>query len=116
MSTKVKLTALYLRVDAPLQAALKEFQAILDPTQKAELLALNQIPDANAVITFTAQVDEENAKRKQCCVASRLWAVLESIQQFSGVVDTLVSSHPTIAALVWGSIRFFFLVRHLFVT
>lgn len=32
------------------------------------------------------------------------------INVFSGVIDTLVSSHPEYAALVWGTIRFLFTV------
>lgn len=98
-------------LDQPLQVALREFQNVLNPDQKAQLLALNTTPDAAAVIAFTAEVDEENAKRSSRCVASRLCDVLQSVQQFSSVVETFVSSHPEIAALVWGSIKLTILVR-----
>jgi hypothetical protein len=98
------------RIDQPLQAALREFQNSLTPSQKAQLLELNTAPDAAAVITFTAKVDEENAKRSSRCVASRLHDFLQSVQQFSSIVDTFGSSNSGIAALVWGSIKFTILV------
>jgi hypothetical protein len=82
----------------------------LAPEQRARLQALNAVPDAAAVITFTKEIDDENAKRRSRCVASRLCGILESVQQFSSIVDTFVSSHPEIAALVWGSIKFALLV------
>ena len=98
-------------VDPSLQVALREFQNVLTPDQRVQLLALNTTPDAAAVIDFTAKVDEENANRSSRCVASRLCGVLQSVQQFSSVVETFVSSHPEIAALVWGSIKLTILVR-----
>jgi hypothetical protein len=82
----------------------------LTAEQRARLQALNTVPDAAAVITFTKEVDDENAKRRSRCVASRLCGVLESVQQFSSIVETFITSHPEIAALVWGSIKFAFLV------
>jgi hypothetical protein len=82
----------------------------LTPEQRARLQALNAVPDAAAVITFTKEVDDENAKRRSRCVASRLCGVLESVQQFSSIVGTFVSSHPEVAALVWGSVKFALLV------
>ncbi len=98
-------------VDHTLQEALREFQSALTPDQYKQLQAVKAFPDAAAVITFTAQLDEQNAKRRACGVATRLYTLLQSIQQFSSVVSTLVSSHPSIAALVWGSVKLTMLVR-----
>jgi hypothetical protein len=75
-----------------------------------DLLAQGFIPDATAVIILTAEIDNQNAKRRSRGVATRLFGFLESVQQFSSVVDTFVSSNPSIAALVWGSVRFALLV------
>ncbi|KAJ9634593.1 hypothetical protein H2199_008876 [Coniosporium tulheliwenetii] len=97
-------------VDHSLQEALREFQGALTPAQKQQLEAIKAVPDAAAVITFTAQLDEQNAKRRSCGVATRLYTLLQSVQQFSSVVSTLVSSHPTIAALVWGSVKLTMLI------
>lgn len=78
--------------------------------QRTDLHAVNATPDANAVIAFTAQIDEENASRRSRGVANRLYKSLESIQQFTTVVDTFVQANPQIAALVWGSFKVAILV------
>ena len=100
--SKLKLSS----VDNPLHAALQSFQAALTPEENDQLRAYNESPDANAVIKFIVEVDRANEKRRSRCISSRLFNFLESVQQFSAVVDTFVSSHPSVAALVWGSIRF----------
>jgi hypothetical protein len=89
---------------------LDQFESKLTPEQTAQLRNISSVPDANAVIVFTTQLDEENAKRKSRCVASRLSTFLQSIQQFASVVETFVSSNPKIAALIWGSVKFALLV------
>lgn len=94
-------------------AAIDGFQAILPPEQKAQFLAQSGKPDATSVITFMTTIDNENATRRQRGVSSRLFGVLESVRGFSEIVDTFVSSHPNIAALVWGSVKF---VIHVCVT
>jgi hypothetical protein len=88
-----------------LNDALRSFQDCLNPEQKAKLQAIKAVPDAHAVAEFTHQLDQENARRKSRCVAARISPLLESIQQFSGVVETFVSSHPQVAALIWGSVK-----------
>ncbi|KAH0168500.1 hypothetical protein KCU67_g3455, partial [Aureobasidium melanogenum] len=88
-----------------LSDAIKSFQNSLDPDQKARLEAIQAVPDAHAVAEFTYQLDQENAKRKSRCVAARISPLLESVQQFSGIVETFVSSNAHIAALVWGSVK-----------
>ena len=61
---------------------------------------------------FTAELDAENAKRKGRSVAVRLITMLESVQQFSGMVSTLVLPNPAISALVWGSVQFMLLIGY----
>ncbi|KAF2725462.1 hypothetical protein K431DRAFT_215605 [Polychaeton citri CBS 116435] len=56
-------------------------------------------------MVLTTHLDAANAQRSGRCVATRVSILLESVQQFSGVVGTFVSSHPAIAALVWGSVQ-----------
>jgi hypothetical protein len=96
-------------VDA-LAAAVCQFQAQLEPTQNAQLLAYSSKPDATSILTFTAEVDCINAHRRSRCVSSRLFGVLQSLQDFSTIADTFVSAHPEIAALVWGCVKFTILV------
>ena len=93
-----------------LKTALENFEAVLTPEQKIRLQNTAAVPDAPAIIAFTTQLDQENATRGTRCVATRLLEFLQSIQQFTTVVDTFVSSNPGIAALVWGSVKFAILV------
>ncbi|MCJ1348383.1 hypothetical protein MMC31_006614, partial [Peltigera leucophlebia] len=88
-----------------LKTALGKFEAVLTHEQKARLQSIAAVPDAAAVIAFTTQLDNENAKRGSRCVATRVLTFLQSIQQFTTVVDTFVSSNPAIPALVWGSVK-----------
>ena len=93
-----------------LSTALRDFESSLSVQQKNDLHAVNATPDTNAVVAFTAQIDRENASRRVRGVAGRLHKSLESIQQFTTIVDTFVSANPQIAALVWGSFKVVILV------
>lgn len=90
-------------IDLALQVALQEFNSILTDEQRNELHRAGPVPDADSVLVFTAQLDDINRKGRS--VATRLHTVLLSVQNFCSVVDTFVSSHPEIAALVWGSVK-----------
>lgn len=90
-------------IDLALQVALQEFNSILTDEQRNELHRAGPVPDADSVLVFTAQLDDINRKGRS--VATRLHTVLLSVQSFCSVVDTFVSSHPEIAALVWGSVK-----------
>jgi hypothetical protein len=99
-----------LSVNEPLHLALRDFQDILNPDQKRDLLAQATVPDAAAVIILTAEIDNQNAKRTSRRVATRLDTFLQSVQQFSSVAGTFVSPSPNMAGLVWGSVKFTILV------
>ncbi|KAJ6109978.1 hypothetical protein N7486_002213 [Penicillium sp. IBT 16267x] len=88
-----------------LNAALKNFQNILTDEQKRDFQRNTAAPDIASVIEFVAQIDAKNSSTTRRCVAPRLCTFLEATQQFAGVVETFVSSNPTIAALVWGSVK-----------
>ena len=98
-----------------LSSALQSFQSVLSDEQRRELQAIQTVPDADAVLIFTAQLDAQNARRKDGrkgrSIATRLYTFLQCARDFSGVVDTFVQSHPEIAALVWGSVKLTILVR-----
>ncbi|KAE9576603.1 hypothetical protein CGMCC3_g7353 [Colletotrichum fructicola] len=66
--------------------------------------------DAGQVIAFTAGLDVVDPNRRGRSIATRLHSILETVQRFSEVVGIYVSSHPEIAALVWGSVRLAFTV------
>jgi hypothetical protein len=75
-----------------------------------QLQRIKAVPDLTSVITFTAQLDEQSAQRRISGVSGRLLTFLQSMQQFSTIVDTFVSSNPGTAALVWGSVKLTMLV------
>ncbi|KAK3898976.1 hypothetical protein C8A05DRAFT_46840 [Staphylotrichum tortipilum] len=87
-----------------LNEAVDDFQRILTEDQRAELKNIKSIPDADAVLVFTAQLDSSQRRRGRS-IATRLHSVLQSVREFSTVIDTFVSSNPEIAALVWGSVK-----------
>lgn len=95
-----------------LKQVLLNFEDILTDEQKRQYQASTVKPDAASVITFVAQIDAENSSTTRRCVAPRLRTFLDATQQFTGVVDTFVSSHPAIAALVWGGVKTTILVAN----
>lgn len=88
-----------------LEDAVKEFQTVLSPEEGRTFGALQAMQSSGSVLEFVADLDFKNKVRGGRGVAQRLHGVLESVQAFSGVVDTFVSSNPEIAALVWGSVK-----------
>jgi hypothetical protein len=93
-----------------LQSAISEFRNVLSDHQKDQLDKIKAVPDAASVIVFTAELDAKDLNRRGRSTATRLYSILGSIQQFSSVVDTFVSSNPNISALVWGSVQLTMLV------
>ncbi|KAK4160352.1 NACHT domain protein [Cladorrhinum sp. PSN259] len=93
-----------------LEDAVADFQSILTDDQRRKLHDIGNIRDAETVMIFTAQLDCDNQLKKGRGIANRLYSVLQSVQTFSTVVDTFVSSHPEIAAMVWGSIKLTMLI------
>ncbi|KAK8023696.1 Vegetative incompatibility protein HET-E-1 [Apiospora rasikravindrae] len=85
--------------------AVIDFQAALSDEERQELRKMRTIPDADSILVFTAELDSTHRTRRGPSYASRLHTVLSSVGVFCGVIDTFVSSHPEIAALVWGSVR-----------
>ena len=89
----------------PLEESVARFRARLTPEQQADLTRIATTPGPNSVLQFTAEIDRRNTGKQSRCVAARVQTVLQSVQQFCGVVDTFVSSNPKIAALVWGTFK-----------
>lgn len=95
---------------AALQLAVRDFQNMLTEEERGKLGRIGAAREAETVLIFTAQLDHENQLKRGRGVAGRLQPVLQSVQSFSTVVGTFVSSHPEIAALVWGSVKLTLLV------
>ena len=99
-------------VDTKLVYAIRDYEKILSDEERIQL-RLEGSPDATAAIDLTNLIDRQCSNRRSKCMGPRLITFLESIQQFSQVVDTFVSSHPEVAALVWGGVKLTLLVIHL---
>ncbi|RSM01295.1 hypothetical protein CDV31_011425 [Fusarium ambrosium] len=92
-----------------LENTIARFQAILTDDDRKNLQQLKTEPhDAQSIIIFTASLDRFDPKRRGKSVASRLASFLQTIEQFTPIVDTYIQSNPEIAALVWGSVRLTF--------
>jgi hypothetical protein len=89
--------------------ALSEYEAILTDDQKTMFRAYHgqQPPDATDVMRLTAEIDRENSHRKgRRCVGPRLTNILQAVQQFSTIVDTIVGgSQSQIACAIWGVLK-----------
>ncbi|KAK5988793.1 Putative ankyrin repeat protein [Cladobotryum mycophilum] len=96
--------------------AISDFQSALTDDQRHELRNIRAIPDTDAVLIFTAQLDSLNRNRKGRSVASRLHSVLQSVRDFSVILETFVSTHAGIAPLLWGSVKLTMLMAVKFVS
>lgn len=93
-----------LEPEIKLAQALADYESILSDDDRKQLH--NQgTPDIMAAMNFTTVIDRECNERRRRCMGTRLMPFLESIQQFSQIIDTFVSSHPEVAALVWGGVK-----------
>ncbi|UKZ75719.1 hypothetical protein TrVFT333_003411 [Trichoderma virens FT-333] len=88
-----------------LQGAILDFQKALTDAQRHELRCVKTVPEADAVLIFTAELDSLNRNRKGRSIASRLYSVLQSVRDFSATVAALGSTHLGIAPLIWGSVK-----------
>jgi hypothetical protein len=85
--------------------ALSEFQASLTSERRGHLLANCNVPTPLDVLTFTADLDRDNAARKRRGVASRFCTILESIQQYSVIMDSYSQVEADTTSLIWGSLK-----------
>jgi hypothetical protein len=99
-------------VTKSLEIALSEFGSVLTDDERKQLQQVKGVPDASAALVFTAKLDASNSTRRGKSIGARAYSMLQSIQQFSVIVDTFVSANPNIAALVWGSVKLTILVSH----
>lgn len=98
-----------LNPEIKLAQALHDYETILSDEDRNQLHSQG-LPDARAALNFTSLIDTECNNRRSQCLGPRLITFLESIQQFSQIVDTFVSSRPEVAALVWGGVKLALLV------
>ena len=97
-----------LKPEIRLAQAISEYEAILNDSQKAKFRTYRQNapPDAADVIRLTAEIDRDGSRRSRQCVGPRLTNVLQTVQQFSTLVDLVIGgSQNLIAAAVWGVLK-----------
>lgn len=102
-----------LKPEVGLAQALHDYESVLTDQEKIQLYAQG-VPTANDALALTNALDEKRKDRRLHCMEPRLITFLESVQQFSNVVETFVSSNPRIAALVWGGVKLALLVSVIF--
>ena len=100
--------------DEILQHAINSFRTGLTPEQLGEFNSIQSLPDTNAVLVFTTELDMRRQSQRGKSIASRLFPVLQAVHSFTGVIETFVSSNPVIAALVWGTVKMTMQVRLLY--
>ena len=85
--------------------ALEEFHQNLSSEQKIEFKSsANQAPSTEAVVLLTDEVIKKSPTRRSHVLAGRMRVVLEAVQQYSAIGDTVSSANP-IVALVWISVK-----------
>jgi hypothetical protein len=87
-----------------LKEAMNNFQSILSKDEQKMLRDIKKVPAGQAVMQFTAELDLRTQSMKGWSVASRFHSVLQSVRDFSTIIDTSISPRVEIAALIWGSI------------
>jgi ankyrin repeat domain-containing protein 50 len=95
-----------LKPEIRLAQALSEYEAILTNDQKTKFRIYHgqQPPDVTDVMRLTAEIDRENKSRR--CVGPRLTNVLQSVQQFSTIIDVIVGgSQSLLASGIWGAVK-----------
>ncbi|KAJ5730531.1 uncharacterized protein N7483_005039 [Penicillium malachiteum] len=85
--------------------ALENFRNALTDDEKRQFQRNTTKPDAASVLDFVKHVDKINSRAMTQCVSMGLCTFLSAAQQFTGVVETFVSSNPTLAALIWGGLK-----------
>lgn len=99
-------------VTKSLEIALSEFGSVLTNNERKQLQQIKGVPNTSAVLVFTARLDISNSARRGKSIGTRAYSILQSIQQFSAVINTFISANPTITVLIWGSIKLIVLVSH----
>ncbi|KAF8465390.1 hypothetical protein BDZ91DRAFT_237092 [Kalaharituber pfeilii] len=79
--------------------AVDEFSKLLSPEQRNSLI---QSKTPGDILELTKGLKNARVSEKKI---QRCEAFLQSVQQFSGIVDTMIQHSACISALVWGSVK-----------
>ncbi|KAF8465397.1 hypothetical protein BDZ91DRAFT_849422 [Kalaharituber pfeilii] len=89
--------------------AVDAFRNLLSP---AEIVDLSQTNTPGDILELTKGLKDERVSEKKI---KRCEAFLQSVQQFSRIVDTMIQHSPCISALVWGSVKLLLLTAQKYV-
>jgi len=96
---------------------LEEFQRHLPPEQEAQLKSIaaahHHEPDATDVLQLTSEINKKNSARKSRILGDRVKEFLNSVQQYSNIVDTCTELNQT-AVLVWSCVKLTILVNKIY--
>lgn len=93
-----------LRAEIKLSQALSNYESILSAEQRRSYK--NSPPDATAVMALTYEIDRQNAGRKTRRCGARLTSFLNSVKDFTAIVDLIItSSGNPIAGGIWGAVE-----------
>ena len=107
--------AAQLKPEIRLAQALSQFQANLSDERKAEFRTFHHPPKTTDVARLTAEIDRDAAcqRKSRRCVGPRLMNVLQSVQEYSTVVDLAVeTAQSQIAGAIWAVIKLALKVVH----
>ncbi|KAF8466014.1 hypothetical protein BDZ91DRAFT_849130 [Kalaharituber pfeilii] len=79
--------------------AVDAFSKLLLPAERS---VLTQTTTPDGILELTTALKDARVSEKKI---KRCEAFLQSIQQFSGIVDTMIQHNACISALVWGSVK-----------
>ncbi|KAF8474053.1 hypothetical protein BDZ91DRAFT_779790 [Kalaharituber pfeilii] len=88
--------------------AVDAFNQSLSPDQR-NILSQTKTPSDILELTKTLQDAKVSEKKIKRCEA-----FLQSVQQFSGIVDTMIQHNACISALIWGSVKILLLTAQNF--
>jgi hypothetical protein len=77
----------------------------MDQLKKHEMTLIFQVKTSDDLVRIVAQMQTTNASKPLPRMLTRLAPFLSVMRSFSSVVDTFINSNPSIAALVWGSVK-----------
>ncbi|KAF8464885.1 hypothetical protein BDZ91DRAFT_783484 [Kalaharituber pfeilii] len=89
--------------------AVDAFNKLLSPEQR-QALSQPQTPGDIVELTKALQDAKVSEKKLQRCEG-----FLQSVQQFSGIIDTMIQHSPCVSALVWGSVKILLLTAQNYV-
>lgn len=77
---------------------------LVSQQEKRLFLAINGSPEAALALAMDVN-DSHKATSKSRRYAHRFTEFIRSIQRYFHIIDIVISSHPEIAALIWGGIK-----------